>query len=242
MKTQKPDAARVWKQFTDSLIPRYRLSIADRSVYWHLVRLSRLEGAVRVRVSIYSLARDLGLTPNPVRNAIRKLASFGILRILERNRRGHAIEVRLPSEVRSVSPKHLPRQSGNVRSTSFAPHAIPATAGSELEEIDFLQTLSLRETIHALGGGRCFYCLRRLKRRLRCLDHVIPLARRGRNSYRNLVSSCAECNSVKGGGSASNLLRRLYREHRLTSSELAARLRALKSLAAGKLRPSLGKP
>jgi len=237
MKTQKTDAELVWKQFTDFLIPRFRLSIADRSVYWHLVRLSRLEGAVRVHVSIYSLARDLGLTPNPVRNAIRKLASFGILRILERNRRGHAIKVRLPSEVRSVSAKHLPRRSGNVRSTSFAPHAVPATAVSELEKIDFLQTLSLRETIHVREGGRCFYCHRRLNRRIRCLDHVVPLARCGSNSYRNLVSSCVECNSAKGGGSASNLIRRLYREHRLTSSELAARLRALKSLAAGKLRP-----
>jgi len=58
----------------------------------------------------------------------------------------------------------------------------------------------------------------------------------------NLVSSCVECNSVKRDTSAPDLLRRLYREHRLTSAELAARLRALKSLAAGKLRPSLGKP
>ena len=236
MKTQKTDAELVWKQFTDFLIPRFRLSFADRSVYWHLVRLSRLEGAVRVRVSIYLLARDLGLTPNLQILSAMPFANFH-RSVLARNRRGHTIKVRLPSEVPSVSPKRLPRRSGSVRSTSFAPHAIPATAVSELEEINFLQTLALRETIHARERGRCFYCHRRLNRRIRCLDHVIPMARRGRNSYRNLLSSCVECNSAKGGGSASNLLRRLYREHRLTSSEFAARLRALKSLAAGKLRP-----
>jgi 5-methylcytosine-specific restriction endonuclease McrA len=74
---------------------------------------------------------------------------------------------------------------------------------------------------------------------VRCLDHVVPLVRSGRNSYRNLVSSCMECNAQKGEKAADDFLRRLYRERRLTAAELAARLRALDALAAGKLRPSL---
>jgi hypothetical protein len=61
----------------------------------------------------------------------------------------------------------------------------------------------------------------------------------GRNSYRNLVSSCLECNSQKGERPAADFLRRLYRERRLTAAKLAARLRALDDLASGKLRPSL---
>ncbi len=69
------------------------------------------------------------------------------------------------------------------------------------------------------------------------LDHVVPRARLGCNSYRNLVSSCIECNSQKGEKPADEFLRRLYRERRLTATELAARLRALDALAAGKLRP-----
>ena len=51
--------------------------------------------------------------------------------------------------------------------------------------------LSIRER------GHCFYCLRRTDARVQCLDHVVPRARPGRNSYRNLVSSCLECNSLK---------------------------------------------
>ena len=93
--------------------------------------------------------------------------------------------------------------------------------------------------IHLREGGRCFYCLCRLATNARCLDHVVPLSRSGCNSYRNLVSSCLECNSRKGETRAEDFLRWLYRERRLTPAELGERLRALKALAAGRLRPAL---
>jgi 5-methylcytosine-specific restriction endonuclease McrA len=54
------------------------------------------------------------------------------------------------------------------------------------------------------------------------LDHAVPQARLGCNSYRNLVSSCIGCNSQKGEKSADDFLRRLDRERRLTATELAA--------------------
>ena len=74
---------------------------------------------------------------------------------------------------------------------------------------------------------------------MRCLDHVVPLARMGRNSYRNLVSSCVECNTQKGETVAEDFLRGLYRDGRLTAIELTGRLRAVEALVAGKLRPLL---
>jgi 5-methylcytosine-specific restriction endonuclease McrA len=64
-------------------------------------------------------------------------------------------------------------------------------------------------------------------------------ARPPANSYRNLVSCCVECNSRKSDRAARDFLRTLYRQGRLTPAEFDARLRALKDLAAGKLRPSL---
>src|SRR5882672_8445100 len=57
------------------------------------------------------------------------------------------------------------------------------------------------------------------------------------NSYRNLVSSCVECNTQKGETVAEDFLRGLYRDGRLTAIELAGRLRAVEALVAGKLRP-----
>lgn len=106
-----------------------------------------------------------------------------------------------------------------------------------LDGIDFLQTRALRQSIHTRERGRCFYFLRRLTQAEKCLDHVVPRARFGRNSYRNLVSSCVQCNSQKGARPVGDLLRWLYRERSLTALELKARLRALDALAAGKLRP-----
>ena len=71
------------------------------------------------------------------------------------------------------------------------------------------------------------------------LDHVVPRARLGRNSYRNLVSSCIKCNSQKGEKAADDFLHWLHRKGQLNASELAGRLRALDDLASGKLRPPL---
>lgn len=48
-----------------------------------------------------------------------------------------------------------------------------------------MKTRALRQSIHAREGGKCFYCLRRIPSRMKCLDHVIPPVQFGRNSYRN---------------------------------------------------------
>lgn len=52
----------------------------------------------------------------------------------------------------------------------------------------------------------------------------------------SLVSCCMECNSAKRDSSASDSLRSLYRDGRLTAIEFKDRRRPL---AAGKLRPLL---
>ena len=100
-----------------------------------------------------------------------------------------------------------------------------------------MRTGTLRHAIHGREGGVCFYCLRRTPSRAHCLDHMVPLVEGGSNSYRNLVSCCMGCNSEKRGHAAADLLRRLYREGRLSSKDLSARLLAVQALAAGKLRP-----
>jgi 5-methylcytosine-specific restriction endonuclease McrA len=229
---KKPNAERVWKQFEDSLVPRLALSVTDRAVYSHLLRHSRLEGKLRLHFSISWLARGACLSGGPVREAVRRLAAKGVLRMVERSRHGHVIEVRLPEEIRAARPEtiaaHSPARSARI-----------AAQAADLEQTDFLRTRALRQTIHSREGGFCFYCLSRLNKRIQCLDHAIPRAHSGRNSYRNLVSCCVECNSRKGETPASDFLRWLYRERRLTAAELTSRLRALDALASGKLRPTL---
>jgi 5-methylcytosine-specific restriction endonuclease McrA len=218
MKNIKPNAELVWKQLEDVLVPRLRLSVTERVIYFHLLRHSDLEGRRRMRFSISWLGRGVCLTEGPVRDSLRRLITRGILRLVQRSRAGHLIEVRLPEEIRAA---RWPLR--------------PVTK----EAADVLESRALRQAIHAREGGHCFYCLRRITRLVRCLDHVVPLARRGDTSSRNLVSSCMECNSQKGEKVAQDFLRWLYRERRLTAVELSDRLRALDDLASGKLRPHL---
>jgi HNH endonuclease len=231
MKISKTNAVLIlWKQIEDVLVPRLCLTLPERAVYSHLLRHSRLEDRLRLRFSILWLARGNRLSAGSVRLAVRRLVEKGALRLVERTKAGHVVEVRLPGEIRAVRPE---RGAGG-------PARLPRTAN--LEEMDFLQTKALREAIHMRERSVCFYCLRRLTARVRCLDHVVPQVRRGSNSYRNLVSSCAECNALKGETAAEDFLRSLYRDGRLTTSEFRGRLCAVEALAAGKLRPALHTP
>lgn len=226
MKNEKIDALRVWKQMEDLVAPRLGLTLSERAVYSYLLRHSRLEDRLRLRFSILWLARGNRVSTGCVRLAVRGLVAKGALRLVERTKAGHVVEVRLPGEIRGVRPERGARGTAG----------LPGTAN--FEEMDFWQD-KLREAIHARERSVCFYCLRRLTARVRCLDHVVPQVRRGSNSYRNLVSSCSECNALKGEIAAEDFLRLLYRDGRLTAPELTGRLRAVEALAAGKLRPAL---
>jgi len=236
MKNKKPNAELVWKQLEDLLAPRLRLSAIQRTLYAHLLRHSRLEGKLRLRFSIRWLGRNIRASTGSVRAGVRRLVAQGALRLVQRSKAGHVVEVRLPDEIRTLRLKRI-----DSRATAKEEEA-GACAAANLEEADFLRTMTLRKAIHARERGQCFYCLRRTTPTVQCLDHVVPQTRLGRNSYRNLVSSCMECNAQKGEKPADDFLRRLYRERRLTATELAARLRALDALASGKLRPSLLHP
>ena len=228
MKPKKPNAEVVWKQFEDVLVPRLNLGLADRAVYSHLVRHSRLEGKFQFRFSIAWLAEGARLCPETVRPAVRRLVDQGALRLLERSKEGHLVEVFLPDEIPAAQPDA--GEDGEV---------VPQTPPVSLEEVDFFKTPLLREAIHARERDRCFYCMRRMNKRMKCIDHVVPQAEFGRNSYRNLVSACVECNSAKGQRPAGDFLRWLYRKGTLSPCELSARLGALGNLTAGRLRPVL---
>jgi 5-methylcytosine-specific restriction endonuclease McrA len=227
MKNKNINAEQVWKDFEDRLAPQLNFSVIDRAVYSHLFRHSRLERKVRFRFSMSWLAGRIRLSEKTTRQSVRRLIARGVLRLVERSCQAHHVVcVRLPQEVRAL------------RAAKTSAHGSARTSrDAGFAEADFLQTQALRRAIHAREGGRCFYCLRRLIPQRRCLDHVVPQAHLGSNSYRNLVSCCLDCNSNKAERSAVEFVRSLYRDRRLSDIELSGRLRALDDLAAGKLIP-----
>src|SRR5258707_3176352 len=231
MLNKKQNAKLLWMQFEDVLAPRLGPSVKERAVYSYLLRHSLVVGKVRLQFAVMALARTLGLSIGAAREAVRRLDELGVLRVLKRSKSGHLAEMRLPEKIRAI------RLGKNGASMVVAVGAAGEPLASTLATTDFLKTWALRKAIHDREGGACFYCLRRTLANVRCLDHVVPLVRFGRNSYRNLVSYCIECNTRKGDRPAPDFLRTLYRLGRLTAAELDGRLRALKDLAAGKLRP-----
>jgi 5-methylcytosine-specific restriction endonuclease McrA len=198
MKCKKPDAEVVWKQLDDVLVPRLRLRVADRAAYCYLLRHIRLEGKVRLRFSIPWLARGICLSSAATRRAVRRLIDREALRLVECSTAGRVADVRLPQEILPGLPREIaPRD------------AVLAVRRINLEEEDFLRPNALRQAIHAREAGRCFYCLRFLTPPMKCLDHVVPRAQSGSNSYRSLVSCCRDCNSQKGPCRAGDFLRSL---------------------------------
>jgi 5-methylcytosine-specific restriction endonuclease McrA len=224
MLNKKLNAKLLWMQFEDVLAPRLGLTVKERAVYSYLLRHSLVVGKLRLQFAVIALARTLGLSIGAARHAVRRLDELGALRVLKRSKTGHLAEMRLPEKIRAIR-------------RNDASQAAVEPLASTLETTDLLKTWALRKTIHDRERGACFYCLRRTPAQVHGLDHVVPRVRFGRNSYRNLVSCCLECNSRKGDRPAPDFLRALYRLGRLTAGELDGRLRALKDLAAGKLRP-----
>jgi 5-methylcytosine-specific restriction endonuclease McrA len=221
------NAKLLWMQFEDVLAPRLGLTVKERAVYSYLLRHSLVVGKLRVQFAVISLARTLGVGIGAARHAVRRLDELRALRVLKRSHKtGHLVEMRMPQKIRALR-------------RYYASQGAVEPPAATLETTDFWKTWALRKSIHDRERGACFYCLRRTRANVRCLDHVVPRVRFGRNSYRNLVSCCLECNSRKGDRPARDFLRTLYRLGRLTPAELDARLRALKDLAAGKLRPAL---
>jgi len=211
----------------DLAVPRMHLSVFERAVYSHLLRHSRLEVRLQLCFSIPWLARGAGLSLRAARKAVRGLAAKGALRLAERSGGpcGQGALAGGDSLIGREQDRGLPG-------------GVCLARGTARRWISWEPGRCARRST-SVRAGQCFYCLRRLRPMVRCLDHVVARARGGGNGYRNLVSSCAECNSQKGKRRAEDFLRWLWREGRLSAGELSGRLRALARLAAGKLRPAL---
>ncbi len=231
MKPLPFDMAQACRDVEDRLVHRLPLSLLERAIYYHLLRHSHLDGCRQVVVSMARLGRTAGVCKSAARFAVHCLAQKGALRIVAVSKRGHCIELRLPQQILTKG-------------------GAPAPPAPDLDSLNFFETRKLRWAIHHREAGRCFYCRRKLTWRNRMLDHVQPQAvlrrqRRGAvrmHSYRNLVSCCAACNYNKLTMPAAMHLRKLYRNGHLDREEFSERLHALRSLAAGKLRPTLDAP
>src|SRR5258708_17447219 len=166
MKTKKPNAELVWKQLEDQLAPRLRLSVIERTVYAHLVRHSRLEGKLRVQFSMMGVGRNIRLSAKPVRKAVRRLVAHDALRMVQRSKTGHIVEVCLPDEIPGAGLNRIARRAAPKEESTGA-RALVNLAG-----VDFIQNKPLPNSIHAPERSQCFSCSRHTPPAARTFDHV----------------------------------------------------------------------
>lgn len=62
-----------------------------------------------------------------------------------------------------------------------------------------------RAVVYERDAGRCHLCGKKTPKRGWHLDHIIPLARGGEHSYKNLAVACPECNIAKGAKGGAQL-------------------------------------
>lgn len=48
-----------------------------------------------------------------------------------------------------------------------------------------------------IGKGVCYHCHQKFPKEFLTMDHLIPVARGGKTTKKNVVVSCKECNSLK---------------------------------------------
>ncbi len=216
------DWAAIVPQIEDHMFSQLGLSVWERSLYYHLLRHTRAAGKQQALVGVDSLSQALRISTTKTRETIRSLAVKNCIRIEERNKRGHLVRVLLPEEIEGLTL-----------------HGNEPQAVSNIEVIDFYKERRYLPALLRREGGRCFYTLRAVTESSCVLDHVVPLADGGDNTYRNIVVASHEANAMKQGNAADAFLRQLYRKGILSTPELEDRLKALDLLKAGELRPEI---
>ena len=69
-----------------------------------------------------------------------------------------------------------------------------------------------RRNLFARDGHRCQYCGTSLPPSKLSLDHVVPRSRGGKTTWENIVCSCLDCNTRKGGRTPKEARMRLLRQ------------------------------
>ena len=216
------------EQFQDHLAPK--LDTYEQAIYLYIFRHSRLLGKEEVVIGFKSararMASGIGekgkpMSENSAYEKLKSLKSKGCVDIIDTERSGRRLRLRLPSEMPGIIP---PPET-----------EMPARS---IEEMDFFTAPENRALILKRDENRCFYCIRALTAENYVIEHVISRPT-GNNSYRNVVAACRECNNQKNDSTAEDYLRGLYRKSYLSAAEFQDRLLKLSQLKNGDLKPTM---
>jgi len=197
------------QEIVDDLQPL--LTPYDAAFYWFLFRHSiAKDGSPHIRVSTrylrravvrssYSQADENSVSLGKVQETLRALEAVGAIRKEgEANRQGTQYRVMIPEEIEAC------RRFRAERTATETAFMFPASDAEEEE--DKAQATRLR--IFERDAYRCRRCAKALTRFTATLDRVntsCEVGTSGEDSDENLLTTCADCNSLKRVGAAEAL-------------------------------------
>ncbi len=209
----------------DYLVPK--LDTYEQAIYHYIFRHTYLIGKSSTLFSTRSAEIGLGSgvdgnTPsgNQKSKKLRTLELKGAVKIVERSNKGILVQIVLPRDIEGLV--YTPNQ-----------------AALDIEHLDFYKDKQLLPSILEREGYKCFYTGKKITEETCYLDHVIAQSNGGNNSYKNIVASCYDANSLKNNKPVDEFLRSLYKNEILSLKEFEELKLKLKRLQNGDLVPNL---
>jgi hypothetical protein len=207
-------------EYFEFVFPQKELSAWERLMLLSLYVANGFRCGEQFTVKLGRVAVLAGASDTSARVYLRSLADKGVIKIDGYDRSGYKVMLPTPMSIPGVNSWE-----------QVVPQAV------DLEAIDFFRDRRFVGALLARQNGICFYSLRRLEESDCALDHLVPQARGGDNSHRNIVCCTFEMNTRKGDVAAEDFLRSLYRSGFLSERDLEDRLSLLASISSGVLRP-----
>jgi hypothetical protein len=212
-------------EYFEFVFPQKELSAWERLMLLSLYVSNEFRCGEQFTVTLGRVAHLAGASDTSARLYLRSLADKGVIKIDGYDRSGYRVTLTAPMSIPGIT---------NLK------EVVPQ--GVDLEAIDFFKDRRFVGALLARQNGICFYSLRQLEVGECALDHLVPQARGGDNSYRNIVCCTFEMNTRKGDIAAEDFLRGLYRSGFLSESDLEDRLKTLASISSGVLQPAICPP
>lgn len=212
----------------DYLVPV--LDTYEQAMYWFVFRHTILEGKDTALISVRTANIGLGKSKagslpseGVKKKKIRALEEKGCIQIVSKSHKGTEIRIFLPKEILGIVPLEIELM----------------TDSNNIESIDFYEGRNYVDELLVREENKCFYTLQNITKENCVLDHVIPQAKGGNNSYKNIVASSFDANSLKNDKDADDFAREIYRMGLINFDEMQGLLKKIELLQSGDLVPDI---
>ena len=117
-----------------------------------------------------------------------------------------------PSVVSAIKKKYNKKNRSSINKWSRENPESSRKAGANRrarKRDSFVESID-REVLYNLCGGICYLCGKRVGRNSWHIEHVVPLAKKGKHSYKNTAIAHPSCNERKG---TKSIVRVMYEEN-----------------------------